>query len=390
MPPSAASERARCPGKGSTVDSKFTVDPAGGEIGAGAADQTQNSAAASTNATSSEEWAPVNQEGPAEEAPQPLKKGEKYRVEYPEYHPHDTGLENEGHPRLRAADDADIRRCFEQQFTEGMADHVLNCSNNPTRDFTTVTNKKLWRFFERGELYCLLGIVMFMGLVKLPSKEDYWDSGALGVQTCVPDYMSLRRFNVLTHEMLTTMESKEAQPLKTAPDYDKLWRIRPFLDLFKTAISSTYSLGRFVSVDEMMIKFKGRAPIKCYMPKKPTKWGIKVWGLCCSTLGYLWAFNVYVGADRTATPDKDAKIGEKIVINLTQSLPVCTLIPPPEYFARTECVRTQDSAGGTDGSSGFAVGADRGHIFVPTVNLLPATVTTANYIGNARRHTPTA
>jgi len=126
------------------------------------------------------------------------------------------------------------------------------------------------------------------------------------------------------------------------------------------------------------------------MPKKPTKWGIKVWGLCCSTLGYLWAFIVYVGADRTSTPEKDGKIGEKTVIDLTTRLPVCTLTHPSEYFARTECVRTQDSAGDTDGSSGFAVGADRGHIFVPTVNLLPATVTTANYIGNARRHTPTA
>ncbi len=78
MPPSAASERARCPGKGSTVDSKFTVDPAGGAVGAGAADQTQNSAAASTNATSSEGWQPVSQDGPAEDAPQPLNKGEKY------------------------------------------------------------------------------------------------------------------------------------------------------------------------------------------------------------------------------------------------------------------------------------------------------------------------
>ena len=133
-----------------------------------------------------------------------------------------------------------------------MADHVLNCSNNETRDFTTATNKSRWRFFERGELYCLLGIVMFMGLVKLPSKEDYWDSGALGVQTCVPEYMSLRRFNMLTHEMLTTMESKEAQPLKTAPDFDKLWRIRPFLNLFQTAISSTYSLGRFVSINKLL------------------------------------------------------------------------------------------------------------------------------------------
>ena len=31
------------------------------------------------------------------------------------------------------------------------------------------------------------------------------------------------------------------------------------------------------------------------MPKKPVKWGLKVWCLACSTSKYVWIFEVYCG-----------------------------------------------------------------------------------------------
>ena len=34
------------------------------------------------------------------------------------------------------------------------------------------------------------------------------------------------------------------------------------------------------------------------MPKKPIKWGIKLWCLCDSNTGYSVAFNVHCGSDR--------------------------------------------------------------------------------------------
>ena len=47
-----------------------------------------------------------------------------------------------------------------------------------------------------------------------------------------------------------------------------------------------------------MIKYKGKA-IKFvqYMPAKPIKHGIKVFALCCSVTGYIYAFYVYCGKE---------------------------------------------------------------------------------------------
>ena len=42
-----------------------------------------------------------------------------------------------------------------------------------------------------------------------------------------------------------------------------------------------------------MIKSKGRVLFKQYMPKKPTKWGVKVFAVCYSTTSYNWDFDIY-------------------------------------------------------------------------------------------------
>ena len=47
-----------------------------------------------------------------------------------------------------------------------------------------------------------------------------------------------------------------------------------------------------LSVGEAMIKFDGMLLWKQYMPKKPVRWGIKIWCLCDSLKGYGLAFNV--------------------------------------------------------------------------------------------------
>ena len=50
-----------------------------------------------------------------------------------------------------------------------------------------------------------------------------------------------------------------------------------------------------LSVDEAMIKFKGRSSLKQYMPKKPIKRGIKMWCRADSVNGYLCNFGIYTG-----------------------------------------------------------------------------------------------
>ncbi len=48
-----------------------------------------------------------------------------------------------------------------------------------------------------------------------------------------------------------------------------------------------------------MVAFKGRSPIKLYIPSKPHKWGYKIY--CLSSDDYLLHFEIYAGKeDRSA------------------------------------------------------------------------------------------
>ena len=56
-----------------------------------------------------------------------------------------------------------------------------------------------------------------------------------------------------------------------------------------------------MSVDEMMVAFKGRHSAKVYMPQKPSKWGYKMW--CRSGIsGYTYQFEVLGGKGSSGPP----------------------------------------------------------------------------------------
>jgi len=67
---------------------------------------------------------------------------------------------------------------------------------------------------------------------------------------------------------------------------DKLFKVRPLLNLLVKKWQSSYVLGKNICVDERMIKYKGRFSFKQYNPAKPTKWGIKAFVLAYGATGY--------------------------------------------------------------------------------------------------------
>lgn len=64
-------------------------------------------------------------------------------------------------------------------------------------------------------------------------------------------------------------------PNKNDPNYDKLYKIRPLLDILKMNFNKNYYKSENVAIDESMIKFKGRNYLKQYMPKNQSNGGIK-------------------------------------------------------------------------------------------------------------------
>ncbi len=68
--------------------------------------------------------------------------------------------------------------------------------------------------------------------------------------------------------------------------------MRWFLNYLTARFQALYEVNGTVSVDESMIKFKGRLSFRQYLPMKPTKWGVKVWVMVESSTGYVTNFQV--------------------------------------------------------------------------------------------------
>ena len=82
---------------------------------------------------------------------------------------------------------------------------------------------------------------------------------------------------------------------KAEPGHDPLFKLRPFLEPLIANFQKSYTPHRELSVDEAMVGFKGRLSFIQYLPKKPTKWGIKSYVLADSVTGYVWNWRLYTG-----------------------------------------------------------------------------------------------
>ena len=75
---------------------------------------------------------------------------------------------------------------------------------------------------------------------------------------------------------------------------DKLYKLRPVVDSLNKSFWQSRNPREYLSIDESMIKFKGRSSMKQYNPMKPLKSGFKLWCMADDE-GYIYKFEIYTG-----------------------------------------------------------------------------------------------
>ena len=151
----------------------------------------------------------------------------------------------------------------------------------------------------REEILGCLGLNIAMGFVSLQSIRDYWSREPLLAHPWFGTVMSRNRFQQILR-YLHMVDNSQAVP-SSSRTYDKLWKVRPLIEIINDVSQSNFSLGRELSIDESMIGTKARISFLQYLPKKPTKWGVKVWVLSDSATGYIHKFKIYTGKDDAIT-----------------------------------------------------------------------------------------
>ena len=141
-----------------------------------------------------------------------------------------------------------------------------------------------------SDLHGFFAIVMNMGLIHLPEREDYWKTS----WTCeIPFFRRVlprNRFEEIFW-MLHVSHTEPGQPVL------KVDKVQAILQHLIMKFQSNYHPGRNIAIDETMVGFRGCFASKQYMPKKPTKWGVKAFTMADSSNGYLLNILLYTGRE---------------------------------------------------------------------------------------------
>ena len=180
---------------------------------------------------------------------------------------------------------------------------LIPCNDdNPDKRKRVRSNVRDQWEFTCGYVLAWLGIcICFGGLSSKQSPDVLWTSLANGgvYVPFVRNTMSKNGFKFV-RQYIHFGDNRSSSNHKEDP----LYKIRRVMETISNQLRLGWNANIDLSVDESMIKYKGRAiRFVQYLPKKPIKHGIKVYCLCDAETDYLIAFEVYTGVSSGSTWD---------------------------------------------------------------------------------------
>ena len=176
-------------------------------------------------------------------------------------------------------------------------------------------NLRRWTPVSVKDIKKFLGLRVFMSLDARPTLRKYWSKRT--VWKCfVPRILTRSRFEEISSNFHANDRTQHLP--KEHPNHDKLHLIRPVLDEVLANCLQQYNPHQNSSIDEAMIAFRGRLGFRQYMPKKPTKYGVKVWMRADPTNGYCNEFQVYTG--RVNVDVVERGLAARVVLDLSERL----------------------------------------------------------------------
>ncbi|XP_070691520.1 piggyBac transposable element-derived protein 3-like [Pempheris klunzingeri] len=194
---------------------------------------------------------------------------------------------------------------FRDFFDADLLDVIVQQSNL----YCTQNNPNNALKLDQNELEQFIGTLVYMSIVHVPRSRMYWSSECRVVQ--VADVMSRDRWGEIKKFIHFNDNSSMA-----ANSDDKLFKIRPIVDSLLQKFQ-VLPQDQMLCVDEQMVPFKGRSSLKQYIPKKPHKWGYKIFVLC-DTKGLVHSFDIFTGKIDPVPGEPDIGASGNIVLKLAQ------------------------------------------------------------------------
>nr|XP_054932727.1 piggyBac transposable element-derived protein 2-like [Dermacentor andersoni] len=161
--------------------------------------------------------------------------------------------------------------------------------------YSTQTRTEKPISITESDMETFVGSLLWTTLIHLPSTRMYWNSKFYISQVAI--LMPVNRWQEIKSSI--HFANNTAATPKDSIKSDRQYKIRPLLESIKERCLSV-PFQENLSVDEQVCAFKGRSVLKQYNPKKPHRWGYKIFVLS-GISGFPYNFEPYSGRENVIT-----------------------------------------------------------------------------------------
>lgn len=211
---------------------------------------------------------------------------------------------------------------FKLFFTDELMNNILEQTNKygrakiASKNISAHSTWNTWVDVTKAEISAFLGVVLNMGTIPLPNLKEYWTTARNAKIPYFGEIFRRDRFLQIFWMLHTNQKAASAQDIRTRTE-----KISNYLQYLDTKFRENFVSGRELSIDEAVVKFKGKISFITYNPKKPTKWGIRIYVLADANTGYVQAILPYYGSLTTETLVRpDLPVSSRIVLDLYQKV----------------------------------------------------------------------
>ncbi|CAF3588675.1 unnamed protein product [Rotaria sp. Silwood1] len=206
-----------------------------------------------------------------------------------------------------------IEDAFLSFIPEKMLEKILIYSNIEYSQSVTSTEKS--KEIAMIELKAFIGLLLLAGLLG-KSRTDLqclWRRSSLE-SPIFKATISRSRFQKIIACLRFDYKKTREERKKT----DKFAAIREVWSYFQDNMQKCYTPESDITIDEQLLGFRGKCPFRQYMPKKPDKYGLKLW--LCVDVDSHYVFNASPYLGRQPMEKRQTQIGAKVVLELLKPL----------------------------------------------------------------------
>lgn len=184
-------------------------------------------------------------------------------------------------------------------------------ARNAIRRESDPTKSRVWKDTNTDEIYAFIGILLHSGAEKSNNVQakDIFDKSSMPFHRAV---MSLGRFEQLSR----FLRFDDSRTRMDRLHGDKLAPIRDIWRLFQDYLIALFVPSKHLCIDEKLLTTRNRCSFRQYIPSKPEKYGVKIFWLVDSKLGYPVSGEIYLGQQPNESRSK--RIAHELVLRLSE------------------------------------------------------------------------